>query len=205
MISLLKISHVSGSRPHLINSLRLACRASFKHRSYSQEDSDVTLRLLIEHQISVSVMLTGFQNLALSLFFFFFLSKFLTQFLFISCFILSGHAHSQVPEMLWIHLAFLGIVGTAYPHNAESLCSPSVSYCWPDTQIPCNVFQESPGPGKDYLEIGISESLCSVETRVLGRQRGGHGSYISTPEKQQKRTHVLFLKRGNMDMGVPSP
>ena len=78
MISLLKISHVSGSRPHLINSLRLACRASFKHRSYSQEDSDVTLRLLIEHQISVSVMLTGFRTWLCPFFFFFFFSKFLT-------------------------------------------------------------------------------------------------------------------------------
>lgn len=60
MMSLIKISRVSGSRPHLINSLRLACQASFKHRSYSQEDSDVTLRLLIRHQISVPVVLISF-------------------------------------------------------------------------------------------------------------------------------------------------
>lgn len=81
MISLLKISHGLESRPHLINSLRLACRASFKHRSYSQEDSDVTLRLLIRHQISVSVRLIGFYNLIFS-FFFFFLSSCLGFWLF---------------------------------------------------------------------------------------------------------------------------
>ena len=189
MISLLKISHVSGSRPHLINSLRLACRASFKHRSYSQEDSDVTLRLLIEHQISISVMLTGFQNLALSLFFF--LSKFLTQFLFISCFILSGHAHSQVPEMLWIHLAFLGIVGPI-----PTMPSPSALHLFRIAgQTPRSLvmyFRRVQGQEKTTWRQGFL-NLCAVWRLEFWDGKEEDMDPRSALQKDNKREHMCYF------------
>lgn len=121
------------------------------------------------------------------------------------CFISSGHAHSQVPEMLLMHLAFLGVVGTAYPHNArESLYSPSVSHCWPRHPVPCKVFHRRvQGQERTSMEnAGFLQILCAVWRLEFWDSKGRTWISSTLRERQQKRTHMLFLKGGSMDIGV---